>query len=133
MYTMFKPTIDNKIGDTELIYLIEDPTPVSLTEFVEISLAAGLKHLIGSDNYLRYYGKESKSDRNKIIIRLHNIFYTRIGEETRYVIYSYGKAEERTDYPQDDIGNIFPVIRIGNPETRIIVEQIQKQESKSNV
>ncbi|MFO7966886.1 MAG: hypothetical protein R6U44_04730 [Archaeoglobaceae archaeon] len=132
MYTMYKPHIANKTGDTELVYLIEDPTPVSLTEFVEITLASGLKHLMGNKNYLRFYGKESKSDRNKIVIRLHNIFYTRVKDETRYVVYSYGTAEERTEYPQDNIGNVFPVVRIGNPETELVVEQIEKVENKSN-
>lgn len=127
---MYKPHIANKTGDAEIVYLIENPTSVSLTEFVEITLASGLKHLMGSRNYLRFYGKESKTDRNKIVIRLHNIFYTKIESETRYVIYSYGGAEERTEYPQDNIGNIFPVVRIGNPETELVVEQIEEQESE---
>ncbi len=133
MYTMYKPHIDNRFGDTEIVYLIEDPTPVSLTEFVEVSLASGLKHLMGNKNYLRFYGKESKSDRNKLVIRLHNIFYARIQDETRYVIYSYGRAEERVEYPEDNIGNIFPVVRVRNPETELVVEHIEKQENKKEI
>ncbi len=128
---MYKPHIANRSGDTEIVYLIEEPSPVSLTEFVEISLASGLKHLMGNRNYLRFYGKESKSDRNKLVIRLHNIFYARIQNETRYVIYSYGKAEERAEYPEDNIGTIFPVVRIGNPETELVVDHIEKQENES--